>query len=199
VGEVHELQQNLVRSHAVGVGPALGRDVVRGAVAIRLNTMAKGFSRGRLEVAGHLATVLNADLVPYVPSRGSLGASCELAPSAHLVLAMMGKGELLGADGGREPAGPALRAAGLVPLSLEAKEGMSLPNGAQFMAAIGCLAVADGETLLDTANLIGATSLRACAPRRPRSRSASSSCAPSPVSGAKRRTCGPPPRAAASC
>lgn len=157
--QVRELQDNLVRSHAVGVGYPLGRDVVRAAMAIRLNTMAKGFSGVRLQVAEHLLTMLNADLVPYVPSRGSLGASGDLAPSAHVVLAMLGEGELLGADGGREPAGPALRAAGLEPLTLQAKDGLSLLNGTQFMAAVGCLAVADGESLMDTADLIGAMSL----------------------------------------
>ena len=159
VEKVRELQENLVRSHAVGVGPPLARDVVRAAMTIRLNTMARGHSGVRLEVADHLAAMIAADLVPYVPSRGSLGASGDLAPSAHLVLAMMGEGEMLGADGGREPAGPALGAAGLAPLTLEAKEGLSLLNGTQFMAAVGCLAVADGEALLDSADLIGAMSL----------------------------------------
>ncbi len=157
--KVHELQENLVRSHAVGVGVPLSREVVRAAMTIRLNTMARGHSGVRVQVAEFVAAMLNADLVPWVPSRGSLGASGDLAPSAHLVLAMMGEGELLGVDGGREPAGPALQAAGLAPLALEAKEGLSLLNGTQFMAAIGCFAVVDGEALLDSADLIGAMSL----------------------------------------
>ncbi len=159
VAKVRELQENLVRSHAVGVGEPLPRDVVRAAMTIRLNTMARGYSGVRLEVAELVAALLNADVVPWVPSRGSLGASGDLAPSAHLVLAMMGEGELLTEDGGREPSGPALRAAGLAPVTLEAKEGLSLLNGTQFMAAIGCLAVVDGEALLDSADLIGAMSL----------------------------------------
>jgi histidine ammonia-lyase len=121
--------------------------------------MARGHSGVRIEVAEHLAAMIAADLVPWVPSRGSLGASGDLAPSAHLVLAMMGEGEMLGLDGAREPAGPALRAAGLAPLSLEAKEGLSLLNGTQFMTAIGCLVVTDGEALLDSADLVGAMSL----------------------------------------
>ena len=157
--KVRELQENLVRSHAVGVGVPLSREVVRAGMTIRLNTMARGHSGVRVEVAEFVAAMLGADLVPWVPSRGSLGASGDLAPSAHLVLAMMGEGELLGLEGGREPAGPALRAAGLAPLTLEAKEGLSLLNGTQFMAAIGCLVVADGEALLDSADLIGAMSL----------------------------------------
>ena len=159
VDKVQELQQNLVRSHAVGLGAPLSREVVRAAMTIRLNTMARGHSGVRLSVAEHLAACINADLVPWVPSRGSLGASGDLAPSAHLVLAMMGEGELLTEDGRREPSGPALQAAGLAPLSLEAKEGLSLLNGTQFMAAIGCMLVADGEALLDSADLIGAMSL----------------------------------------
>ncbi len=157
--KVRELQENLVRSHAVGVGEPLAREVVRAAMVVRLNTMARGHSGVRLVAAELLAAMLNADLVPWVPSRGSLGASGDLAPSAHLVLAMMGEGELLSEDGRREPAGPALRAAGLTPLALEAKEGVSLLNGTQFMTAIGCFAVVDGEALLDSADLIGAMSL----------------------------------------
>ncbi|MBN2204438.1 MAG: histidine ammonia-lyase [Thermoleophilia bacterium] len=159
VAKVRELQENLVRSHAVGVGEPLPRDVVRAAMMIRLNTIARGYSGVRLEVAELVAALLNADLVPWVPSRGSLGASGDLAPSAHLVLAMMGEGEVLTEDGGREPSGPALRAAGLAPTTLEAKEGLSLLNGTQFMAAIGCMTVVDGEALLDSADLIGAMSL----------------------------------------
>jgi histidine ammonia-lyase len=154
--KVRELQQNLVRSHAVGVGAPLPRDVVRAAMMIRASTMSKGYSGVRAEVVELLVGMLNADVVPYVPSRGSLGASGDLAPSAHVVLAMLGEGEVLD---GREPSGPALRAAGLAPVTLEAKEGLALLNGTQFMAAIGALAVVDGEALLDSADLIGAMSL----------------------------------------
>jgi len=157
--KARELQENLVRSHAVGVGDPLPRDVVRAALAIRLNTLAKGYSGVRLEVAELLAGMLAEDLVPYVPSKGSLGASGDLAPSAHAVRAMMGEGELLEGEAGRAPALPALRAAGLEPLTLAAKEGVSLLNGTQFMAAIGCLAVLDGEALLDSADVVGAMSL----------------------------------------
>jgi histidine ammonia-lyase len=157
--KVRELQENLVRSHAVGVGAPLPRDVVRAAMLIRVNAMAKGYSGVRPSVMELLCDLLNRDLVPYVPSRGSLGASGDLAPSAHLVLAMMGEGEFLGPYGERTPAGPVLADAGLEPISLEAKEGLALLNGTQFMAAIGCLSVADGEALLDSADLIGAMSI----------------------------------------
>ena len=157
--QARELQKNLVRSHAVGVGEALPRDVVRAAMAIRVNTLAKGHSGVRQEVVDLLVGMLDHDLIPYIPSRGSLGASGDLAPSAHLVLAMMGEGELLTAGGQREPVAPALAAAGLRPLEPEPKEGLSLINGTQFMAAIGCLAVLDGERVLDSADLIGAMSI----------------------------------------
>jgi len=157
--KVRELQENLVRSHAVGVGEPLPRDVVRAAMVIRVNTLAKGYSGVRAATLELLCAMLNAELVPWVPSRGSLGASGDLAPSAHVVLAMLGEGELLGADGARCAARPLLEQAGLSPLTLEAKEGLALLNGTQFMAAIGCLAVADGEALLDSADLIGAMSI----------------------------------------
>ena len=159
VEQVRRLQQNLVRSHAVGVGEPLPRDVVRAAMLLRINVIAKGYSGVRAEVLEVLCRLLNSDLVPYVPSRGSLGASGDLAPSAHLVLAMMGEGEFLGGDGGREPAGPVLAGAGIAPIALEAKEGLALLNGTQFMAAIACLTVADGQSLLDSADVIGAMSL----------------------------------------
>jgi len=169
--KARELQDNLIRSHSVGVGAPLPRGVVRAAMAIRVNTLCKGYSGVRPEVVDLLLALLERDLVPWVPSRGSLGASGDLAPSAHLVLALMGEGAFLppaGGDGSpgddagaRAPvaAGEALAAAGLEPLRLQAKEGVSLINGTQFMAAVGCLAVADGEGLLDSADLIGAMSI----------------------------------------
>jgi len=154
VEEVGQLQLNLVRSHAVGVGDPLPRDVVRAAMLIRVNTFCRGHSGVRQEVVDLLVDMLNHDLVPRIPAKGSLGASGDLAPSAHLVLAMLGEGELL--DG---PAARAIAAAGLRPLKLQAKEGLSLLNGTQFMAAIGCLAVVDGLALLDSADLIGAMTI----------------------------------------
>jgi len=157
--KARELQENLIRSHAVGVGEPLPRDVVRAAMTVRINTLARGYSGVRVETVELLTEMLNRDLIPYVPSRGSLGASGDLAPSAHMVLAMMGEGELLGLEGGRLPALPALQAAALEPFAPQAKEGLSLVNGTHFMAAIGCLAVADGESILDSADLIGAMSI----------------------------------------
>ena len=184
----------------MGVGAPLPREVVRAAMTIRLNTLARGYSGVRVEVAEFLAAMIDADLVAWVPSRGSLGASGDLAPSAHLVLAMMGEGELLEEGGGRVPAGPALRAAGLAPLTLEAKEGLSLLNGTQFMAAVGCLAVVDGEALLDSADLVGAMSLEGLRASVVSLPGADPGAAPrSPASCARRSTCAPRPRAARSC
>ena len=159
VEQVRQLQLNLVRSHAVGVGEPLPRDVVRAAMLLRTSTIAKGHSGVRTEVLETLCELLNRDLVPWVPSRGSLGASGDLAPSAHLVLAMLGEGEFLSPAGERLAAGPVLQQAGVAPITLEAKEGLSLLNGTQFMAAIACLAVTDGEALLDSSDVIGAMSL----------------------------------------
>lgn len=159
VAKVRELQENLIRSHAVGVGDPLPRDVVRAAMVIRVNALAKGHSGVRRCIVERLCTLLERDLIPYVPSRGSLGASGDLAPSAHVVLAMMGEGEFLGPFGEPLPAAAVLADAGLEPITLEAKEGLALLNGTQFMAAIGVLAVSDGEALLDSADLIGAMSI----------------------------------------
>ena len=159
VEQVRQLQLNLVRSHAVGVGEPLPRDVVRAAMLLRTSTIAKGYSGVRTEVLETLCELLNRDLVPWVPSRGSLGASGDLAPSAHLVLAMLGEGEFLSPAGERLAAGPVLERAGIAPITLEAKEGLSLLNGTQFMAAIACLSVCDGEALLDSADVVGAMSL----------------------------------------
>jgi histidine ammonia-lyase len=159
VDKVRELQENLIRSHAVGVGDPLPREVVRAAMAIRVNALSKGHSGVRPLVVELLCGLLERDLVPRIPSVGSLGASGDLAPSAHMVLAMTGEGEFLGASGEPLPSAPLLEKAGLAPLRLEAKEGLALLNGTQFMAAIGCLAVADGEALLDSADLVGAMSI----------------------------------------
>ena len=124
IDQVRQLQLNLIRSHAVGVGEPLPRDVVRAAMLLRTSTIAKGYSGVRTEVLETLCELLNRDLVPWVPSRGSLGASGDLAPSAHLVLAMLGEGEFLSPAGERLAAGPVLDDAGIPPITLEAEEGV---------------------------------------------------------------------------
>ncbi len=152
------LQRNIVRSHAVGVGEPLGREVVRAMMLIRANVLAKGFSGIRPVVADRLCDLLNRGITPVVPSRGSAGASGDLAPLAHMALVLIGEGEAE-FEGARLGGATALSRAGLDPLPLAAKEGISLVNGTQGMLAIGCLALIDAEILARTADVVCAMSL----------------------------------------
>jgi histidine ammonia-lyase len=155
-----ELQRNLVRSHAAGVGEPLPTEVVRAMLLLRANTLAIGVSGVRVEVGQQLCAMLNAQIHPVIPSRGSVGASGDLAPLAHLALAVIGEGsaEVAGAIlSGRE----ALASAGLEPLTLQAKEGLALLNGTQLMAGVGCLVLHDARRLAEIADLVGAMSLEA--------------------------------------
>jgi histidine ammonia-lyase len=154
------LQRNLVRSHAAGVGEPLSDEVVRAMLVLRVNALAVGLSGVRPELADLLVAMLNAGVHPHIPSRGSVGASGDLAPLAHLALVVIGEGEA--EVGGRRLAGAeALAAAGLEPMELQAKEGLALLNGTQLMAALGALAAADGRRLVITADVVGAMSLEA--------------------------------------
>jgi histidine ammonia-lyase len=154
------LQRNLVRSHAAGVGEPLPEEVVRAMLVLRVNALAVGLSGVRPELADLLVAMLNAGVHPHIPSRGSVGASGDLAPLAHLALVVIGEGEAV--VGGRRLAGAeALAAAGLEPMELEAKEGLALLNGTQLMAAVGALAAADARRLVITADVVGAMSLEA--------------------------------------
>jgi histidine ammonia-lyase len=155
-----ELQRNLVRSHAAGVGEPLPVDVVRAMLVLRANTLAVGLSGVRVELAELLCHMLNARVHPVIPSRGSVGASGDLAPLAHLALVVIGEGTAEIA-GQRMRGGEALGAAGLEPMELEAKEGLALLNGTQLMAGIGALALVDARRLAMTADLVGAMSLEA--------------------------------------
>jgi len=158
--DILDLQRNLVRSHACGVGPDLGRPEVRAMMLLRAQVIAQGYSGVRCEVVDLLLAMLNADVVPRVPAQGSVGASGDLAPLAHLALVLIGEGEVV-VDGRHAPAGPALAAAGLKPVVLQAKEGLALINGTQFMTALGALAQADAERLLRIADIAGAIALEA--------------------------------------
>src|SRR5881628_2592146 len=129
-----ELQMRLLRSHACGVGEPYPDDIVRAAMLLRANALAKGYSGARVETVELLLDVLNAGIVPYVPARGSVGASGDLAPLAHLALPLVGEGEAW-LEGERLPGSDALARAGLEPVRLQAKEGLSLINGTQFMTA----------------------------------------------------------------
>jgi histidine ammonia-lyase len=156
-----ELQRNLVRSHAAGVGEVLPDDVVRAMLLLRANALAVGLSGARVEVVELLLAMLNAAVHPVVPSRGSLGASGDLAPLAHVALVLIGEGEATVDGAGPGSGADALARTGLAPLTLEAKEGLALLNGTQLMQAIGALAHHDALRLAISADVIGAMSLEA--------------------------------------
>src|SRR5919108_2631550 len=156
-----DLQRNLVRSHAAGVGEPLADEVVRAMLLLRANALAVGLSGTRVEIAELLVDMLNAAIHPVVPSRGSLGASGDLAPLAHLALVVIGEGEAEVDGAGPGAGADALAHASLEPLALEAKEGLALLNGTQLMAGIGALAVHDARRLAEAADVIGAMSLEA--------------------------------------
>jgi histidine ammonia-lyase len=158
--QVRALQRNLVRSHACGVGPLLPRESVRAMMALRAQTIAMGYSGARAVLVDLLVEMLNRGVHPCVPSQGSVGASGDLAPLAHLALVLIGEGEAEH-EGRRLPGLEALRAVGLLPVELEAKEGLALINGTQLILAVGALAVREGERLCTTADLTGAMSLEA--------------------------------------
>jgi len=155
-----ELQLRLLRSHACGVGEPYPDDVIRAAMLLRANTLAKGFSGARVETVELLVDALVAGVVPRVPSRGSVGASGDLAPLAHLALPLVGEGEAT-VGGVGLPGAEALRSAGLEPIELAAKEGLSLINGTQFMTAMAALAVVRAGRLADAADVACAMSLEA--------------------------------------
>jgi histidine ammonia-lyase len=158
--QVRQLQRNLLLSHGAGVGEPFASEVVRAALIIRANALAKGFSGVRVVVVRRLLDFLNLGLHPVVPSQGSVGSSGDLAPLAHLALPLIGEGEV--ERGGRVLAArDALRGAGLKPLVLEAKEGIALINGTAFMAALGCLAAYDARCTIEDALVAGAMSLEA--------------------------------------
>jgi histidine ammonia-lyase len=155
-----ELQRNLVRSHAAGVGEPLPAEAVRAMIALRANTLAKGFSGIRVETVEALLALLAADVLPVIPEQGSVGASGDLAPLAHLALGLIGEGEAF-LRGRRIRAGKALADAGLRPVALAAKEGLALINGVQMTCAVGGLALARALRLARIADLAGAMSVDA--------------------------------------
>ena len=159
VGEqVRELQVNLVRSHAVGVGEPLPVAETRAMMLLRANSLSKGNSGVRAQTLDTLCEMLNRGVTPFVPSQGSVGASGDLAPLAHLALALIGEGECFDEKGKRIASADALKRAQIKPLVLEAKEAVSLINGTQAMLAVGTLMLLAAETLVDSADVIGALS-----------------------------------------
>ena len=159
-GQLKELQVNLVRSHSCGVGDPLPEQVVRAMLLQRANVLAKGFSGCRPIVIETLIEMLNRGVHPVIPSRGSVGASGDLAPLAHQALVAIGEGEAI-YKGERMPGLQALTRAGITPLTLEAKEGLALLNGTQAMTAVGGLALVNAERLAAAADIAGVMSLEA--------------------------------------
>ncbi len=158
--QVRELQRNILMSHAVGVGEPLDEPTVRAMMLIRANTLAKGHSGIRLETLQLLLDMLNRGVHPVVPSQGSLGASGDLAPLAHMALPIIGLGEAV-YRGERLPGAEALARAGLQPTTLEAKEGLALTNGTALMTALGVLATWQAENLSRVADIAGCLTLEA--------------------------------------
>ena len=154
------LQVNLLRSHAVGAGPPLEREVVRGMMLLLAASLRRGHSGARPELVELVLGLLERDVVPVVPSRGSVGSSGDLAPLAHLGLVLIGEGEAV-VGGERMPGERALQRAGLEPVALTAKEGLALINGTHLMAAAGALAVREAQRLLEAAIVAVALSLEA--------------------------------------
>ncbi len=158
--QLRQLQLNLVRSHAAGVGDPLPKAQTRALMAARINCLLKAHSGIRPEPIQLLMECLNRDVVPVVPSQGSVGASGDLAPLAHMALLLVGEGQ---AWSGATfiPGGQALAKAGLTPVTLEAKEGLALINGTQLITSLGCLALDRLRTLVDASEEIAALSLEA--------------------------------------
>ena len=158
--KLEELQRNLVRSHAAGVGPAMSDRAVRAMMVLRANALARGLSGIRVSTVEALLGMLEADLLPVVPEQGSVGASGDLAPLAHLALALLGEGRVR-RRGRLVPAARALSEAGLAPVAPGAKEGLALINGVQMSVAVGGLALARALRLARVADIAGAASLDA--------------------------------------
>ncbi|MEW6069252.1 MAG: histidine ammonia-lyase [Candidatus Thermoplasmatota archaeon] len=158
--DVLKLQKNLIRSHATGVGNLLPEDVVRAIIILRANALAKGYSGVRLELVERLLELLNKRIYPCIPEKGSVGASGDLAPLAHLALTIIGEGECF-VDGKKLLTKEALKKAGLESLELQAKEGLALINGTSVMTAIAALVTYDAKDLLKHAQIASATSLEA--------------------------------------
>ena len=158
---IEQLQENLIISHSAGIGQYLERHIVRGMMILRINALAKGCSGIRISTVETLIAMLKHDLIPAVPSQGSVGSSGDLAPLSHIALALIGKGEILNPDGTLSPSGEAMKSCGIEPVTLQAKEGLALINGTQMMTSLGAFAVHRAKRLVDLADLSGALSIDA--------------------------------------
>lgn len=157
--EIEELQRNLIRSHSAGIGEPFSIEQTRAMMILRANTLARGHSGIRPAVVEKILEFLNHDVIPVIPSQGSVGASGDLAPLSHLALSLMGEGKAWGAEGRPVPVTSLLEKNKISPLVLKAKEGLSLINGCQVMTAVGMLAAYEAREILKVADIVGALSL----------------------------------------
>lgn len=158
--QTEELQKNLIMSHSIGVGEPFSEPIVRAAALIRANSLSHGNSGVRFETIEAVLNIINKNIYPFVPSKGSVGASGDLAPLSHMILCLMGLGEVI-VDQKRMDSGEFLKQAGLTPLVLTSKEGLALNNGTAFMSSIGALNINKAEQLLKLADITSAMSLEA--------------------------------------
>lgn len=158
--KLRDLQYNLIRSHSTGVGKLLPTDPSRRIVALRINTLAKGYSGISLDVVRRLVDFFNSGCVPWIPQAGSVGASGDLVPLAHIGLSLIGEGLIHDPKTGRyEAAETVLARYGLKKAELKAKDGLSLINGTQFICGVGSCAVEEAVTVIKSVNAIAALSL----------------------------------------
>ncbi len=163
-GQTEQLQKNLIRSHAVGVGPAFSEDVVRAAILLRVNALLGGVSGIRLKTVYKLTEMLNKGIYPYVPQKGSVGASGDLAPLSHIMLVLMGEGEVF-YQGKRVETKDVLTQLDFEPITLVSKEGLALNNGCNVLTAVAALTIADADKLIKAAHITAAVTfeaLKAC-------------------------------------
>jgi len=158
--QTRELQENLIRSHSVGVGNPLPEEIVRATMLLRANSLAKGYSGVRVEIIETLCQMLNKKVHPVIPEKGSVGASGDLAPLSHMALVLMGEGEVF-YNGKRMKGKEALKLAGIKPVTLSSKEGLALNNGTAVMTAIAVLTLYDAENVLKCADIAAAMTLEA--------------------------------------
>ncbi len=159
--DIETLQENLIISHSAGIGKYLDRSIVRAMMILRINALAKGCSGIRLSTVDTLIEMLKHDVIPAVPSQGSVGSSGDLAPLSHIALALIGKGTIMHADGTTASSAIVMQQHGIQPVRLQAKEGLALINGTQMMTALGAFAVHRAKRLINQADIAGALSVDA--------------------------------------
>lgn len=159
--QIEELQRNLIRSHCAGVGKPFTAPVVRALMLLRANTLARGQSGVRPLLVDKLLELLDKDVIPWIPEQGSVGASGDLAPLSHLALSLMGEGSVLAADGSKQPTAAVFKQKQIEPLTLKAKEGLSLINGCQVMTALGLLTLYEAQSVIKLFDVAAAMTLEA--------------------------------------